>query len=183
MQKTIKYAMVALLAIIAIAGCKKEINWNARLDPNANPNNEKPDPSSEYYLSYKVDGVSVVAKEFSAVRNVSSVPRTLTVVGTAAGGNSPKFKFYAEESIIGFVKGLNIGNHRGTSPSNYIEYTNNLGTFFSTENDSDGIYLFIADISYVNGGFIKCTFNGSIKTDKGNVVQITEGKLNVKFNN
>ncbi|MBO9672724.1 MAG: DUF4595 domain-containing protein [Sphingobacteriaceae bacterium] len=36
MQKTIKYVMVALVAVIAIAGCKKEINWNAKPDPNGN---------------------------------------------------------------------------------------------------------------------------------------------------
>ncbi|MFF5384043.1 hypothetical protein [Pedobacter suwonensis] len=36
MQKTIKFVMVALVAIIAVAGCKKEINWNARLNPKGN---------------------------------------------------------------------------------------------------------------------------------------------------
>lgn len=30
MQKTIKYVMVAFVAIISIASCKKEINWNAQ---------------------------------------------------------------------------------------------------------------------------------------------------------
>jgi hypothetical protein len=36
MQKTIKCAMVALVAIITIAGCKKEINWNAQFAAGAN---------------------------------------------------------------------------------------------------------------------------------------------------
>ncbi|MDQ0637354.1 hypothetical protein QF042_000919 [Pedobacter sp. W3I1] len=36
MQKTIKYVMVAFVAIISIASCKKEINWNAKPDPNGN---------------------------------------------------------------------------------------------------------------------------------------------------
>ncbi|NII85800.1 DUF4595 domain-containing protein [Pedobacter sp. SG908] len=36
MQKTIKHVMVTLVAIIAIAGCKKEINWNAKPDPDGN---------------------------------------------------------------------------------------------------------------------------------------------------
>jgi hypothetical protein len=36
MQKTIKCAMVALVAIITIAGCKKEINWNAQFAAGGN---------------------------------------------------------------------------------------------------------------------------------------------------
>lgn len=36
MQRTIKYVMVAFVAIISIAGCKKEINFNAHPDPNGN---------------------------------------------------------------------------------------------------------------------------------------------------
>ncbi|WP_029278702.1 hypothetical protein [Pedobacter borealis] len=36
MHKTIKYVMVAFVAIISIASCKKEINGNAKFDPNGN---------------------------------------------------------------------------------------------------------------------------------------------------
>lgn len=36
MQKTIKYAIVAFIAIITIAGCKKEINYNAKFATGGN---------------------------------------------------------------------------------------------------------------------------------------------------
>lgn len=179
-------SILAIMAIISIASCKKEIDWNAlgenTIDEKTGANSASP-AAAEYYVSYKVDGVAVVSNIALAQRDIISVPRTLTFLGTAASGSNPKLKFYAQESIIGFVAGLNVGNHTGTSPSNFIEYTDSSGNLFSTENDADGIYLFISEISYANGGSFKGTFNGSIKTDKGAIAKITEGKFNLKFSN
>jgi len=146
------------------------------------PKTETTDPSAEYYLSYKVDGVQVVAKEFSAIRDVNS-PRSITVTGSAKDGKSPKFKYFLEEPSIAFTKGLNFQSSSYSKNSHFMEYTNSSGLSFSTKTGSAEIWLFVADLSFKKDGFIKSTFNGTVETEKGVVVQITEGKFNIKFNN
>ncbi|QPH41667.1 DUF4595 domain-containing protein [Pedobacter endophyticus] len=145
------------------------------------PNTETTDPSAEYYLSYKVDGVQVVAKEFSAIRDVNS-PRSITVTGSAKDGKSPKFKYFLEEPSIAFTKGLNFQSSSYSKNSHFMEYTNSSGLSFSTKTGSAEIWLFVADLSFKKDGFIKSTFNGTVETEKGVVVQITEGKFSIKFN-
>lgn len=70
-----------------------------------------------------------------------------------------------------------------SAQSHYIEYTNEAGKLFSTDYDNDGIYLFIAEVSYVAGGSIKGSFTGTAKTANGEMVNITDGTYNVKFVN
>ena len=175
MKKIISLTLVLLIAL-GVTSC----SLDKSTDPTKNPNT---DPTSQYYITFKAGGTVISETEVSATRGTTSTPRTLTIVGTGKSGAVPKFKFYMEETFIGFTKGLNVGNGALTYPSFYIEYTNSASVLYSTKNDNDGIGLFISDISYTNGGVVSGTFSGSIKTAAGAAVQITEGKFNVKCSN
>jgi PKD repeat protein len=137
----------------------------------------------QYYITFDADNVPVSFTDISAVRNTTASPRTLTISGTQAAGANPKFKFFSEETFIGFVSGLNVGCSSSTTPSDYIEYTNATGTLHSTANASDGISVFFSQMSYTNGGEAQGTFSGNIKTSGGTVVAITNGAFKVKFSN
>lgn len=175
MKKIISLSLISLVAIIATS-CKKSSSSDNKPDSGTNP-------APQYYINFKVDGTAVSDTVVTATRGTTTDPRTLTITGTAKKGTAPTFKFYTEETIIGFVKGLNIGNSTSSYPSDYIEYTNSAGVLYSTKNDADGISLYVSDISYTNGGIISGTFTGSIKTATGVVAQVTEGKFNVKCSN
>ncbi|GGE54484.1 hypothetical protein [Pedobacter psychrotolerans] len=182
MNNRIKFIMVAFVAIISIASCKKEIDWDGS-GPNTNPGSGNGAATSEYYITFKADGVAITEKEVSAIRNTSSSPRSLTILGTMANGTSPRLKFFSNESFIGFSPGLNTGNSDYTYPFSYVEYTNASNALYSTINDSEGIYFFYSDVSYTNGGVIKGSFSGQVKGTNGAIVRITEGKFNLKFSN
>ncbi|MES2111713.1 MAG: hypothetical protein V4577_23345 [Bacteroidota bacterium] len=172
-------SLISLFAIVLIS-CKLDGAVEPTKDPTKDPGT---DPTPEYYISFKADGITVTETEVTATRGATASPRTLTIAGTAKSGAAPKFKFYTEESFIGFVKGLNIGNKTISYPTDYLEYTNSGGTLYSTQTDDDGILVFLSDISYTNGGVVTGTFNGSMKTAAGAKVTITDGKFNVKFGN
>lgn len=144
---------------------------------------EVPLPTPEYYITYKVDGVAISATEVSALRRITDSPRTLTITGNAKNGSTPKFKFFSEESFIGFVPGLNVWSSKNSYPTHYIEYTNSTGVLFSTENIDEGTFLFISEASFKNGGNIKGSFNGTVQNEKGVKVKITDDVFNVKFSN
>lgn len=180
MIKTI-LTVIALAFIFSLNACKK-----IPALPNKDADVEIPgpdNPASTYYINYKVNGVAVSLTEVSATRGTTITPRTLTISGSAKAGAKPLFKFYSEESFIGFVKGLNIQSNINSIQTHYHEYTNEAGKLFSTDYDNDGIYLFIAEVSYVAGGTIKGSFTGTAKTANGGVVNITDGTYNVKFVN
>jgi hypothetical protein len=176
MKKNISLILISLIVII-VTSCKID---DSSTDPTKDPTK---DPAPQYYVTFKAGGTTVTETEASATRGTTSTPRTLTIVGTGKSGAAPKFKFYMEETFIGFTKGLNVGNGALTYPSFYIEFTNSASVLYSTKNDNDGIGLFISDISYTNGGIVSGTFSGSIKTAAGAAIQITEGKFNVKCSN
>jgi len=179
MKRITLMAVVAIMALTAVS-CKKIPVL--KLDEEAIVP-EVPIPTSEYYITYKVDGVAVTATEVSAIRGITDSPRTLTILGNAKSGVVPKFKFFSEESFIGFVAGLNMWSDKNSYPTHYIEYTSSAGMLFSTENIDEGTYFFISEASYKNGGNIKGSFNGTVMTNKGVTAKITDGLFNVKFSN
>jgi hypothetical protein len=179
MKKIITLSLVSLFAVF-LASCKLDKSDDPTKDPTKDPGT---DPTAQYYITFKADGATVTETEATATRGASASPRTLTITGTATSGAAPKFKFYTEESFIGFVKGLNVQNYTTSYPTDYVEYTNSASTLYSTKTDDDGIYVFLSDISYTNGGVVAGTFSGSMKTAAGAVVKITDGKFNVKFGN
>ncbi|MGM9474786.1 hypothetical protein ACS5PU_00090 [Pedobacter sp. GSP4] len=183
MQKTVKYLMVSLIAILTIASCKKEINWNAQgqnTSPGGNGNTGG-EQNSEYYISYKANVEQISIKDVLANRNATESPRKLIVFGNKNLVSQPKFKIYSEESIIGFEKGLNVGNSDFTAPGYYVEFTDKLGVLYSTANDAKGVNYFISDISYKKDGFVQGTFSGQATAANSAVINITEGKFKAKF--
>ena len=168
-------SLISLFAI-ALTSCKLDKSDDPTKDPTK-------DPTAEFYITYKANGVTVTETEVTATRGTTASPRTLTITGTAKGGAVPKFKYYTEETIAGFEKGLTVHNTSSTYPSDYLEYTNSANALYSTKTESEGIYFSFFDISYTNGGVVSGIFSGSVKTADGKVVAITEGKYNVKCSN
>jgi hypothetical protein len=173
-----KIALVAFATLIGlfVTSCKKSSSTD-----NPNPGNNSNNPT--YYVNFKVNGVAVSETEVTGTRGTTTDPRTLTISGTGTSAANPKFKFYSEESFIGFVQGLTVGNKTNTYPSDYIEYTDAAGVLYSTQNNSDGVTLSFSDISYAKDGVATGTFSGSITTAGGVTAQITDGTFNVKFGN
>lgn len=175
------FSVTVLATIISLTACKKIPVLPGKDDDVEAPLPET--PAAEYYIKYKVNGVAVSMAEVSATRETTTLPRTLTILGSGKSGAKPLFKFYSQESYIGFVRGLNILSNRNSFEAQYVEYTNGAGKLFVTQNDADGIWLFIGEASYKEGGNIKGSFSGTAQTANGEVVELTEGEYNVKFIN
>jgi PKD repeat protein len=136
-----------------------------------------------YYITFKANGVPVAFKVLTGTRNIAANPRTLTVAGTGTAGANPKFKFFVEESFIGFVPGLHVGCYATTYPFSYIEYTDASGTVYSTQNDAEGVDVFFTALSYTNGGTVSGTFTGVLRASSGAIVDVADGDFRVKLGN
>jgi hypothetical protein len=147
------------------------------------PDKDKNDPAPEYYINYKISGTAITQTEVSGVRGTSDTPRILTVLGSSKNETNPKFKFSTTESFIGFVAGLNVGCNAVSGAAGYIEYINEAGKIYTTLSDTQGISVFLTEVSYTKDGIVKGTFNGRIKDETGNTINITDGEFRVKFSN
>lgn len=87
-MKKSKLLILFSAVIFAFSACSK--------DDDGGEDNQQ---TAEYYITYKADGATVTATEVSALRGTTESPRTLTIIGTAKEGASPKFKFSAKESL------------------------------------------------------------------------------------
>jgi hypothetical protein len=67
--------------------------------------------------------------------------------------------------------------------TNYLEFTSSNGAFHSSKLSNDESSLSIFEISHKKDGNVKGVFRGSVKAANGNVIEITQGKHNVKFSN
>jgi hypothetical protein len=173
-----KFIILTFITVftLGITSCKKS--------SDETPSEEgEEQQTSEFYISYKANGTLITETIISGQRGASTDPRTLTVSGTGADGANPKFKFFTTESFIGFVNGLTVGCSTNSATSNYVEYTNSAGLLHTTKTDSNGITVGILEVSYTNGGSVRGTFDGTVKSGTGSVVNITEGKFKVKFSN
>ncbi|MFD1630528.1 hypothetical protein [Pseudopedobacter beijingensis] len=170
-MKSIKLLLFISLTTFAIMSCKKN-------DSDA----KDEETQSEYYLTYKVNGTTVTSTEFTALRGNEGDNKTFTLLASGKDNANPKFKFYFVENFIGIVPGLTIGADQ-TSGSSYLEYTNNTGLLFSTENDSEGGSLALFDVTYKKDGVVSGIFHGYVTSKNNDRVEITEGKFKVKFSN
>jgi hypothetical protein len=173
------FSAIISFFVFSVVGCSK----GGSSDNKPVKDTIATNPPATYFITFKANGVAVTETEISASRGTTGGKRTLTITGTTKNGAVPKFKFYTEESFIGFVEGLNVGSSNISYPNHYTDYTDASNTLYSTKNSTDGVLLFISGVSYTKDGVVKGTFSGDVKTDKGATVQITEGKYNVQFSN
>ncbi|WP_345948779.1 hypothetical protein ABDD95_18210 [Mucilaginibacter sp. PAMB04274] len=148
----------------------------------SNPTTPTDPSAAQYSITFKANGTVVSFTDVSATRGIATNPRTLSVTGTGKNGAVPKFKFFMEETSIGFEKGINIWMKEYSYPTTYVEYTSSANEAYSTMNAKNEIYAFLTDVSYTNGGPIAGTFNGTF-INNGVAVQITEGVFKAKFSN
>ncbi|WP_165500487.1 hypothetical protein [Pedobacter psychroterrae] len=177
-MKKIPFLYLCSIFFLLIISCKTTI-----ITPEDDKDDDPNDPAVEYYITYKANGTAITLSEVSGLRGSSVDPRTLTILGSLKDGVNPKFKFYTEESFIGFVPGLNIGCDDYSGISHFVECIDGTGKLYSTVSDSDGMHVFFQEASYKKDGIIKGTFNGRIKAVNGSTLNITEGEFRVKFTN
>lgn len=170
-MKSIKLLLFISLITFAVTSCKKD-------DSDA----KDEELQSEYYFTYKVNGTTVTSTEFSALRGNEGDSKTFTLLASGKEGANPKFKFYFVENFIGIVPGLTIGADK-TSGISFLEYTNNAGLLFTTENDNEGGSLSLFDVTYKKDGVAAGFFHGYVTSKNNDRVEITEGKFKVKFSN
>lgn len=141
-----------------------------------NPNNG--------FITFKAGNATVNIDLAQGLRSADVRPRTLDIAGTAKNGGNPKFTFHAEESIIGFVQGVNIGNNNATYPADYIEYTDASGVVYSSRyvND-DPFYVYFSSIAYIQGGTLNGSFSGKLQSATGAQLNVKEGVFSVVFSN
>jgi len=181
-MKKIILPVIILFSFFAISSCSKGSSTAPIKKPDTTATT-KTDSTAKYYITYKINGVAINVTEISAVRGATSNPRTITITGTAKGGANPKIKLYTEEPSFGFSDGTSAKCTMNSYPVDYVEYTNNAGTVYSTRYDTNGAYFDYITISYTNGGEITGIFDGSVSTSKGVAIPITDGKYTVKFSN
>jgi hypothetical protein len=159
MQQTIKYLMVAFVAVIAIAGCKKEINWNAFPDPNSNG-------CKLSTLKADLDGFGNYTINFSY-----DAQGRITLA--TAGSESNTYTYTANKITAkdqdGYMAEINLENGRATSSGSdgmikvgsvVYDYTrkytyNADGYLIQVKNYLDGDLNSTDNLSYANGNLVK----------------------------
>ncbi|SDG23807.1 protein of unknown function [Pedobacter terrae] len=108
MQKTIKYVMVALVAFIAIVGCKKEINWNARPDPNGNGCKLMSlktdfDALGEVEISYNYDVSGKLISATSDGETMTYTYSTTKITGTLENGEKTELTIANGRAVSSYM--------------------------------------------------------------------------------
>ncbi|WP_293783264.1 hypothetical protein [uncultured Pedobacter sp.] len=168
MQKIIKYAMVALVAIIAMAGCKKEINWNARPNPNGNGcqlMNSKTDFSTlgEVEISYKYDASGKLISATSDGVTMTYTYSTTKVTGTLENGEKTELTLTNGRAVSSYMSDF----FPGVSATR--TYTYNADGYLTVVKSYLGNVLnSTAELSYTGGNLTqeKVTYaeDGSVET-------------------
>lgn len=108
MQKTLKYVMVTLVAIIAMAGCKKEINWNARSNPNGNGCQLTSlktdfDALGEVEIGYKYDASGKLISATSDGETMTYTYSTTKITGTLENGEKTELTLANGRAISSYM--------------------------------------------------------------------------------
>lgn len=108
MQKTVKYLMVSLVAILAVASCKKEINWNAYPDPNGNGcklTALKTDLGvlGEFTISYKYDASGKLISATSDGETMVYTYSTTKITGTLESGEKTELTLANGRAVSSYM--------------------------------------------------------------------------------
>ena len=160
MHKTIKYVMVAFMAIISIASCKKEINWNARLDPNGNgcklaSLKADLDVLGTYTLNFTYDASGRISKATTTDGQTSNYVYTANkITATDGDGNVSEIVLENGRAISSGSDGVISGG--GVSYSYTRKYTYNAdGYLIQVKNYLNGELNTTDNLTYANGNLVK----------------------------
>lgn len=172
MQKTIKYAMVALVAIISIASCKKEINWNARLDPNGNgckltTVNADLDILGQYSINYLYDASGKLTKATSDGESRIYTYSDTKITGVLPDGERTELSISGGKAVSSYNS--DFFNVNGVSVPVTRTYTYNADGYLSVvKSYLDKSLNSTAELTYSNGNLtqskITYTEDGEVET-------------------
>ncbi len=171
MQKTIKYVMVALVAIIAIAGCKKEINWNARLDPNSNgcqltTVNTDLGMFGQYSISYTYDASGKLTKATSDGESRVYTYSATKITGVLPDGEITELTIADGRAVSSYNSDFFSVNGSKTPVTRTYAY-NGDGYLSVVKSYLDTKLNSTAELTYTNGNLtqVKVTyFDGEVET-------------------
>ncbi|MFD2583299.1 hypothetical protein ACFSR6_12435 [Pedobacter vanadiisoli] len=168
MQKTIKCAIVALVAVIAIAGCKKEINWNAKLDPNGNgckltSLKTNFDTLDEITISYKYDASGKLVSATSDNETMVYTYSDTKITGTLPSGEKTELTLSNGRAVSSYLSDFFPGvSATRTYTYNADGYVTVIKSYLMNGLNST------AELSYTDGNLkqIKVTYaeDGSVET-------------------
>lgn len=169
MQKTIKYVMVAFVAIISIASCKKEINWNAKPDPNGNGcklTSLKADLGvlGGFAISYKYDASGKLISATSDGETMVYTYSATKIIGTLESGEKTELTVSNGRAISSYMSdffpGVSATRAYTYNTDGYLTIIksylgNNLNS--TAELNYTGGNLTQTKITYANDGSVETT--------------------------
>ncbi len=169
MQKKVKYLMVSLVAILTIASCKKEIDWNAFPDPNGGNGCKlaslKTDLGvlGEFTISYKYDASGKLISATSDGETMVYTYSTTKITGTLESGEKTELTLANGKAVSSYMSDF----FPGVSATR--NYTYNADGYLTVVKSYLGNSLnSTAELSYTGGNLAqtKVTYaeDGSVET-------------------
>ncbi len=168
MQKTVKYLMVSLVAILAIASCKKEINWNAFPDPNGNGcklASLKTDLGTlgEFSINYKYDASGKLVSATSDGETMVYTYSATKITGTLESGEKTELTLSNGRAVSGYMSDFFPGvSATRTYTYNADGYLTVIKSYLGNNLNST------AELSYTGGNLtqtkVTYTTDGSVET-------------------
>jgi hypothetical protein len=167
-----------IIILFAISACSKKSDDTTPTPPA--PTNTTP----TYFLKYKFNGTQISADSLSVFRDTTSNPRLMIITGTVkTSPYLPKIQIVLEETIIGWVNGLNVHCYSASTQS-YVQARDLSNAVYNTLSATNGINLFFSHLSYVKNNVITGTFSGELQAvTTSSIVPITEGSFNMVIAN
>ncbi|RQO72639.1 hypothetical protein DBR40_15140 [Pedobacter sp. KBW01] len=159
MQKTVKYLMVSLIAILAIASCKKEIDWNAFPDPNGGNGcklatlKADVDFLGSYTIAFNYDAQGRISKLTSGAETNTYVYTTNKITATDETGQVAEIVLENGRAVSSGSDGIiTIG---GVSYDYTRKYTYNAeGYLIQVKNYLNNELSTTDNLAYANGNLV-----------------------------
>lgn len=159
MQKIVKYIMVAAVAAISVASCKKEINWNAFPNPNGNgckltSLKADVDVLGSYTIAFTYDALGRISKASSGGETNSYVYTANKITGTDQDG-------YVAEIVLENGRAVSSGSAGiivvgGVSYDYTRKYTYNAdGYLIQVKNYLNNNLSTTDNLTYASGNLVK----------------------------
>jgi len=159
MQKALKYVMVALVAIVSIASCKKEINFNAKPDPSGNGCSLTTlkadlDLIGSYTIAFSYDALGRISKATTGAETNTYAYAANKITATDQDG-------YKAEIVLENGRAVSSGSAGavvvgGVSYDYTRKYTyNSDGYLIQVKNYFNGNLSTTDNLTYANGNLVK----------------------------
>ncbi|MEX0967286.1 MAG: PKD domain-containing protein [Bacteroidia bacterium] len=135
------------------------------------------------FMSYKIDGQLFVADKLSAVRITSDTRPYFQLRGITGNNSYPQLFFHYDENNGGFKIGQALKFDQSSRSIRTVEFMDASNKIYLSSTDAKGVDVLFSKLTFEKGGEVEATFSGRISSYLGEELEITEGKLKMKFSN